>query len=267
MLIQHRSKAHRRRIGAEFTPADIAGLSLWLRADSGTYQDNGMTTPAESDADPVGGWQDKSGNGFNFTSVADGDRPILKLAILNGQPVIRCVSSDYLKRAAVLAPSDTAGTLFIVAGTSGNTNNMLFTWGDEAGNSRYLSLSKNSAYGHALAVGQRNADTKDVIYGTTALNDGTARCLVVKSSGTAYTFYVNGASEALSAGSGANNGDWIADVTGLDNTVIGTWVYSSVYPNYWDGDIAEIIYYSSALSDADRQRVEAYLSARYGLGF
>jgi hypothetical protein len=33
----------------------------------------------------------------------------------------------------------------------------------------------------------------------------------------------------------------------------------------WNGDIAEVIYYSAALSNADRARVEAYLAAKWGV--
>ena len=34
---------------------------------------------------------------------------------------------------------------------------------------------------------------------------------------------------------------------------------------FWWGDLAELIVYDTALSDADRRRVEDYLNARYHL--
>jgi len=41
----------------------------------------------------------------------------------------------------------------------------------------------------------------------------------------------------------------------------------SIYEDNWfPGDIGEIIVYKSALSDADRQGVESYLNAKWGLG-
>jgi hypothetical protein len=38
----------------------------------------------------------------------------------------------------------------------------------------------------------------------------------------------------------------------------------SISGRSWDGDIAEVILYSDALSDADRQTIENYLRAKWG---
>jgi hypothetical protein len=37
------------------------------------------------------------------------------------------------------------------------------------------------------------------------------------------------------------------------------------YGRHWWGDLAELVIYDTALSDADRHAVEAYLAARYGV--
>ena len=63
---------------------------------------------------------------------------------------------------------------------------------------------------------------------------------------------------------GANNGDWIGDCSSLDVTTVGAWNYGSLY-GYWIGDIAEIIYYNTALSDSNRVLVESYLGTKYGI--
>ena len=46
-----------------WSPAKLSNLALWLRSDSGLYQDTGKLTPASSDGDVVGAWEDLSGNG------------------------------------------------------------------------------------------------------------------------------------------------------------------------------------------------------------
>lgn len=54
-----------------FSPA------LWLDASdlSTLFQDSAGTVPVTTDGDPVGRWNDKSGNGRNFTQSTSGSRP------------------------------------------------------------------------------------------------------------------------------------------------------------------------------------------------
>jgi hypothetical protein len=56
----------------------------------------------------------------------------------------------------------------------------------------------------------------------------------------------------------------------MENTsfsvLVGALMYSLNIPVwYLDGDIAEILIYNSALSDADRSAVEAYLMSKWGI--
>lgn len=55
-----------------------ASCVLWLESNYGLYQErSGPSTPANADNDPVGTWQDQSGNGNHFTAASDGERPYL----------------------------------------------------------------------------------------------------------------------------------------------------------------------------------------------
>jgi hypothetical protein len=59
---------------AVFTPAEFgADLILWLEADDLTtlWQDVGGTSQVSADAQTVGKWDDKSGDGFHLTAAAD----------------------------------------------------------------------------------------------------------------------------------------------------------------------------------------------------
>ena len=251
-------------IAGEFSPMDISGLGLWLKADEGTYQDDGMGTPATADDDVVGGWEDQSGNGFDVTQAVAANKPLLKTGILNGKPVLRFdKTNDYLSRAAVLGESDTQGTLFFVAGTDDADQQMVLCISDDASNSRRILFGK-AAIDDRMELFQRAADVGEQIDGSTAVNDGVHRIFTFKSSGTVYTFYLNGTAEEINVVAGANNGDWIGDCSSLDVTAVGAWVYSGVV-SYWEDDIAEIIYYDTALSDAEREKVENYLGAKYGI--
>ena len=75
--------------GPSFSPADIAGLELWLQADKGIFQDSAKTTPATSDGDVIGAWEDQSGNGNDALQGTTVNKPVLKLSIVNSRPVVR----------------------------------------------------------------------------------------------------------------------------------------------------------------------------------
>lgn len=79
---------------AGFSPLSISGLALWLKADAGLYQESTFTTPAVSDGDPVGGWQDQSGNGRHLLEATSNKRLTLKLAIQNGRSIVRSDGVD-----------------------------------------------------------------------------------------------------------------------------------------------------------------------------
>src|SRR5439155_17313853 len=61
-----------------FSPAEIGGLKLWLKADALALNNN----------DPVSTWTDSSGNGNSPTSSGT-KRPTYKTNVLNGKPVVR----------------------------------------------------------------------------------------------------------------------------------------------------------------------------------
>lgn len=69
-------------------------VTLWLKADAGTFTTSAMSTPATADGDRVGGWQDQSGNGRHATQATGAARGTLKTNIQNGLPVVRLDGSD-----------------------------------------------------------------------------------------------------------------------------------------------------------------------------
>jgi len=76
-------------------PSLISGLGLWLdAADSTTLfdADTGGSLPAADGA--VGRWEDKSGSGRNCTQGTPNNRPIRKVAQINGIDAIRFDGTD-----------------------------------------------------------------------------------------------------------------------------------------------------------------------------
>ena len=57
---------------------------LWARNDGLFYQNSNGTTLATADTDPIGYWQDYSGNGNHLLQATSGKRPLLKTNRING---------------------------------------------------------------------------------------------------------------------------------------------------------------------------------------
>ena len=68
------------------SPNDISNLLVWLRSDIGVYQDSAGTTPTIYYDDPVGFWQDQSGNSNHAVQSPDASKPIYKPNFLNNYP-------------------------------------------------------------------------------------------------------------------------------------------------------------------------------------
>jgi len=255
---------------AAFTPTSITGLQLWLKADTGVFQDAAGTTAATADAHPVGLWKDQSGNGYDVSQSSDALRPILKLAAngINGRAtVLFNGSSQFLLRTvANWLSSDSAGSIFAVVrlGAVLKSNNMVLGSADEAGSTKYFEVNVvyDQTSGKFIETGQINGDTADANRGSTVIAGNTVYLCSWRSSGTANFLSVNGSTETITTRSGANNGDWFADTADRDNFTIGALKYSSVN-YYFKGDIAEVLVYNSNLAGDNLTNVRTYLNTRY----
>ena len=129
-------------------PFDPLTLSphAWFRGDLGTYQDLGVTV-ASADNDPVRQWSDQSGNGRNFSNAGSTVRPLLKLGILNGQPILRFDGvNDVFTSAAAISNFITNsafvfyGVVAIIDSTSTSSDASLnaMVWGDKNRNIQFL---------------------------------------------------------------------------------------------------------------------------------
>jgi hypothetical protein len=159
-------------VSAATSPVIAPDMALWLDAsDASTlFQDSAGTTPAALDADPVGRWADKSGNGRHVTQTTAGARPALKLAIQNGLPVIRFATDDWLQSALLGAPIAqpnyilvvtamrgyvTAATAFVVTGRSTGGRHAIY---------RSVSDASRIYAGTNLAVADATAMTAATVY-------------------------------------------------------------------------------------------------------
>ena len=233
-----------------FLPTDIAGLKLWLKADTGTFQDAAMTTPAAADGDVVGGWADQSGNANHATQATTANKPLLKLAIQYGKPVVRFDgTNDGLQIASLTLPTftslfvtakfTTVKPLFIEHSASSNTYDGFYLYGT----SDSMFNIRRTLQHYAIGVAGWMGALWCVV---SAIYDGTH--LVRKNQ------------VAQSNGNVGGTARTNSDVTTALNIAC-----RNLASLFGDGDIAELIIYDSALSAAKQQSVEGYLNTRWAV--
>jgi hypothetical protein len=238
-------------------PKSIPGLMLWLKADKGVYTDAAMTIPATADAQTIGGWQDQSGQGNHVTQATVDQRPVLKLNIQGGKSVIRFdpTASQILNTAVSnTVPKQAPFTAFAVVQTNSNA---------PSGSRRIMGFHKSGGIGWAYGQYISCGSMRGVKHGIANINgllpffstDKFEITTLVFDATFNTTLYINGGKR-----------DYIASAADCGAGDINFYVGGDVGANqFWGGDIAEVIVYAAALSEAQRQLVENYLARKYNI--
>ena len=267
-------------------PASIAGLQLWLdAADSSTLFDATSGGSAVAADGAVARWEDKSGNARHPTQATGGSRPTRKTAIRNGRDIVRFDGSNDLMEIASSAAAfkflhggSTGYSIFAVVGVRAlNTRERILEtgrWGSPTGDAAGIGCSWNintdGSFRYDAASG-----------GTNVIANASAGSLLSASSFYAMSNVgtVNSGTASLRSSMRVNGGSAITNnaQTGTPSTAnarlnlrfgygVGYNGDGSVeYEEYADIDYGEIVIYDTALSDANRAVVEAYLLSKWGI--
>jgi hypothetical protein len=267
---------------ASLASADViptTGLQAWLKADSIT----GL-----SDGDSVGLWANSSSTGstYDATQSASVGQPIYRASVstLNGKPALEfngssdwlCIyggapnygATDFSMFAVVRSTAHAATTDKVIVG------NRVWYGGDMKG-------VEMGVFGDSGADGQ---NSHSVVYMNGAGDIGnsintTPTGSVSLASKVISTKWTSGASAPLSVqlnGAEQTLTPWNWGVNGTQH-----WLDASIDPSFgigwssagysqdpdgfFQGDIAELIFYNGVMSDADRAAVTSYLGAKYGI--
>ena len=232
------------------------GMLLWLNADAITGISNGGA---------VNTWTDSSGNGNNavFTQVGGvGVAPLYETNVYNGMPVVRFGGNSLLQVSSLTMGAYTIAAVFKVASNSPmivyeHSDNVL---SNSSGN--FLYTSTQSTISVKRAGVQTGKDLLGANASTWAYSCNTPILTVDEFGGTdaSQVLYLNGAQQQL-----------IENWTGGLNTTtayaepfnIGERASYGGYP--LNGDLAELVVYSSALSGANLTALTNALMAKYAL--
>jgi hypothetical protein len=271
-----------------FNPRQISGLSLWLDgADSSSlYTTDAGPVSAVSSPTEIGGcalwldgadssaasmtlngslvetWKDKSGNGRDFTATGTA-RPTLTATAINSRSAVTFNGSSTTMTGNTAAQDvirNLAGyTVFKVLRTATVAVGERFAFGVGI-----TVLFRSGQTDSRSSIGGRRVggDTLESVIGTSG--ELTAGAAFVQSA------VVNHTAQSLT---GLRNGTtYAADTTymaaGVSDNVassvsVGTQAGGTF--GFWNGEIAEIVVFNTALSTTDRSRVEAYLAAKWGI--
>lgn len=218
-------------ISARWRPniTDIPSMVFWLRPDE-------LVT-----AGTLASWVDKSGQGNSAVQAIEANKPTVVLNHLNGYAGVQFVdTSDILITSNTIVGEPV--TIFIVMKYGTNvTYPNLYAGTDTNG----ISISIDASTGN-YNLGQRGianfaAATNPLVVGNTYILSTTY------GSDNAFTYYKDGSAN----GTGSQAAAMATQTVQLSTGCVGYFY--------------EVIVCNTVLSDTDRQRIEGYLAAKYGL--
>ena len=227
--------------GMAQAPGGVSGnLEFWVKAGTGATSSL---------------WQDQSGNGNNATQATAADQPAVTANQINFNPaLVFNGTSDYMNIASNLGLGGT-GTYetYCVVQQSGSGGQVFL--GSQTGTANDIQLATFT--GSPTQVNYWGTGT--VLIGTTNLAAGTAYISGYEKAGTGAnqsTIYIDG---------NVDNTGTITLSGGAGNRMIGASYIGAGPPGYFtNGDIAEMVVYNTALSAANRSKLQSYLSFKYG---
>ena len=237
--------------GGGFSPLSLSPL-VWFDASvaNSLFQDTGGTTPATADADPVGLWKDQSGNANNATSATSTNKPTLKLAIKNGKNVVRFDGvNDRVKTVALSLGQTWTSFAAAIGPASAMAQQILI-----ATESNSLSFHGFLYFANATTMRAQGYNTLQTYFLTDKTIPANTWALQSSLVNSAVTCYVNG------------SGSTPATITGTPMSgsfTLSIGYFGEIY--FLAGDIAEVLFFNSGLSDTDRQSVESYLNAKWAI--
>jgi len=231
-----------------FSPANLSGLSLWLKADAGVTLSGSNVTA----------WADQSGTGKNMVALG-GNEPTFIASELNGKPVIDFATDKYMS-ASFSAINFTQQTVFVVFKfVSANLSNFARPFSQS--NTAYLD---STTPGNLLPI-LRNDGTdemwcfsaNDSFLVGLATSNNAWHISTTKTDGNDGSFFINASNEQTF-------------VTTFNPSITDMQVGGALTDGGGMGDpfnskLAEVIVYDRNLTTPERQQVEAYLNTKYAI--
>jgi prepilin-type N-terminal cleavage/methylation domain-containing protein len=241
----------------------IPDLEMWLETTSENSLATGAATftdkPNPADLDPIGRWNNINPNILpsarnHATQVTSTDKqPKYIRKGMNGLPALKFDGTDdfFSFNGNFLIGSDY--TIFVVEARSSNKGMNLFL----SGNSNSENSNLHLGYRSDISITQAHFNN-DISKSVSKFTSAIPRMH-------SFVFSkINGKAIYNNGGDGSFSTSQKLPLISYPGSAIGNFFWSGA-SYYYQGSIAEIIFYSRALNDPERQGVEAYLAKKWGV--
>ena len=237
------------------SPLQIPGCQLWM---------DGADSTTITIATGVSQWNDKSGNAYNFTQATGASQPTRTGNYISFQ------SNYYLTIPTAFMNNVTSWSLFFLINPISSSNFIMVKQHDGVNTENVLSMTLNtnsSGGGQTGSTGylywrSYNAGTQAA--SSSALSTSTIQILSLVYDGTNLYMYINGTLNSTTAGSFATLNDTLPTAYTL-----GAWYVPGYggfqYSGSTNFQLGEMISYYTSLTTTQRQTIEGYLAAKWGL--
>ena len=226
-------------------PGNVNGDKLWLRAD--------LNTSTITDGAKLNTWTDNSTQGNNATQATNALRPIFEDDAsnnINFNPVISFNGTTFMDLGTTGLPNNkhARSVIIVAAPNSVSGTQYVFSYGQNL-------LDAGISSGANGSAGVFSGFLDDVTSPSGLWKVGTPLTLTQVWAGNAGTVdqYGNGVLEAGSLAKSYNSN--------LVDAAIGEAAWGG---ENWNGRVAEVIVYNSALSASQLEKIDSYLAIKYG---
>lgn len=223
-------------------PSDYAGLEFHYQYNTGYWQDSARTTPATAGGDPIGAWDDQSGNARHATQVTNARRPTLGTTSL----IVQCqhASQQWLALPNFLT-GFTVGEIFALVRAEADPAAV------QAGFWRFGSTNDIDAHPWTDGISYQGfGATVRKTVGNVAPNLSTYHVLHILSKAGLWQMWIDGVSVFSTA---TNTVGWAT------NPCIGKSINAGVTDFFGNHRFVEVFMYSQERSGAERSALLSYL--------
>lgn len=249
----------------------IPNLEVWLRADAGISEGDGVAVTT---------WADQSGNGNDYVGIADaGTAPtfVASSSNFNSQPAVSLVGNgDHFEDSdgdVNYIDNATEFSLFVVFKSDvTNSDRGLFIADTPAGNDDILTIRYDASgangggsFTDVVKTGILTNNGDNQLESFSDIQTTSAQIISLQwESGITYDLYVDG---ILNNPSSAADPPPSGSISSVDATTAILGKGGKDDPSganlSWDGEIAEFIFYTRSLSSTERESIEDYLADKY----
>lgn len=230
-------------VGA-FSPLQLPGLALWLRADRGITL-NGSN---------VSGWADLSGNGNDVSQSTTASQPPYVASGINGRPAVNFLNPTFLRNTATnlgIAAGSPYSVFLVAMHGSGPLFCLRLT-------QTYSATRWQGTNTYVYSDGVNNSSLVTVFDTSAETNSPTApfkSATLFQGHGANPFVYLNGTNRTITS---------IATAQTTENGTTGFIVGADISPQCWGGLISEVIVCTGTISDFFRKKVEGYQRDFFG---